>query len=258
VTGGGDVLKGYKKIIRERYDKQRYDSRGIMGDRYSIINPVGFYGEFKAAQILSNFVNMLIKNGTPLGKIKICDCGCGDGVKTRFLAELLGNPAQVYGVELSKNRLRHCKSMNAFIHYGYGDLTGEGGVPFDVQFDGAMAFVVFMHFSSEGEIMGALRNIYNSLKRGGLFLWYDLNAKSHWEGKGEHVGHWGFSAGEMDKYAVNAGFRLVGQSAVFTRVPIFHTPTVYLAKKVKGIWILEMLEKLPLEKNNLVRVYRKE
>lgn len=42
-------------------------------------------------------------------------------------------------------------------------------------------------------------------------MWYELNAKNHWEGKRKNVDHWGFSANEMDRYALKTGFKLVKQ-----------------------------------------------
>lgn len=252
-------MKNYKRTIKERYDKQKYTGKGLVNDIYSPINPIGFYGEYKAAQILFEFVNMINEDRKSLDSIKICDCGCGDGVKTRFITELLGNPDRVYGVEFSKNRLQHCKNMNPAIHYEYADLTELGkGIPFNVQFDGITAFVVFMHFSTEKEILCALKNIYNSLKGKGLFLWYELNADSHWDGKRKNVDHWGFSAEEMDKYASKAGFKLVKQHASYVKFPFINKTTLYMVKDIKSLWSLDMLEKLPFKKNNLIKIYRKE
>ena len=252
-------MKSYKRVVNERYDKQKYTGEGIVKDIYSPVNPIGFYGEYKAAQILFEFVNLINQNRRKLDAIKICDCGCGDGIKTRFLTELLENPDQVYGVEFSRNRLQHCKSMNQALHYEYGDLTEPGGgIPFNVQFDGITAFVVFMHFTTEKEILSALKNVYNSLNRNGLFLWYELNARSHWDGKRKNVDHWGFSIKEMDRYALKAGFKLVRQSSIYSIIPFINKPTVYLVKSMKSILLLELLERLPFKKNNVIRIYRKE
>lgn len=252
-------MKSYKRVVKERYDRQVYNSRGIINDMYSPINPVGFYGEYKSAQVLVDFVKTIIRDKKELNQINICDCGCGDGVKTRFLAELLEEPRQVYGVEYSKNRLMHCKNMNPAIHYEYADLTEpDKGIPFDCMFDGISSFVVFMHFSSEEEIMHALKNIYASLKKGGIFLWYELCADSHWDGKRKNVDHWGFSADEMDEYAAKAGFRMIKKYAVYVKIPLINKTSVYLARDIRKTWVLDILEKLPLKKSNLIRMYRKE
>lgn len=253
-------MKHYKQVVKERYDRQRYDGKGILDDMYSPMNPVGFYGEGKSAGILADFVRMLLRKGRKgPDELTVCDCGCGDGVKTRVLAELLENPEQVYGVEYSRNRLGHCRSMNPAVHYEYADLTEAGkGIPFAMQFDGITAFVVFMHFSTEQEIGNALRNIHGALKKDGLFLWYELKAGSHWEGKGSRADHWGFSAAEMDRYALEAGFRLVKEYGVYARIPVVRKNALYLAGKVKQTWKLDLLERLPLPKSNLVRIYRKE
>ena len=248
-------MNGYKKIIGERYDKQKYSGREIKRNIYAPINPIGFYGEFKTAQVLSEFVSEICSHRKQLDRIKVCDCGCGDGVKTRFLAELVGNPNQIYGIEYSKNRLQHCKEMNASIHYGYADLTKN--IPFNVQFDGITVFDVLMHFDSEKEIFSALKNIYSSLKQKGLFLWDEPNVKSHWEGK-KDIDGWGFSGKEMDKYAVKAGFKPVKQLGIYSKIPIINKPTLYMAGNIKNIWALEILEKMPFKKNNNIRIYCKE
>lgn len=251
------IMRKYKEVIAKRYNKQKYDWKSIINNIYAPVNPIGFYGEFKSAQILRDFVLMIASNKKD--KVKMCDCGCGDGVKTRLIAEFLGNPSQVYGVEYSKNRLEHCKSMNALIHYKYADLTEyDSGIPFDIQFDGIVAFVVFMHFTTEREILNALKNIYDSLKNKGLFLWYELRADNHWEAEKKNVDCWGFSEGEMDKYASSIGFKLIKEYGVYTRVPIVNVSSGYMIKNIKNIWLLELLEKLPLKKNNIVKIYRKE
>lgn len=252
-------MKEYEKVIAERYDKQIYEGNEIKNNIYAPINPIGFYGEFKAAKILYDLVNMLNLKEKPLDSIKICDCGCGGGNKTRFMAELLGNPTQVYGTEYSKNRLQYCKTMNNFIHYELADLTiPGGGIPFDASFDIITAFVVFMHIFSEEDIVAALQNIYDSLVCGGLFLWYDLNADRHEDGKEGKDNGWGYSSKEMDEYASRVGFKLTKQYGVYTHLPLVGTSTLYFAKKIKNILILELMDKLPFKKDYNVRIYLKE
>ncbi|MCI9592694.1 MAG: class I SAM-dependent methyltransferase [Lachnospiraceae bacterium] len=248
-------MKNYEAVVRGRYNRQKYDSSSVRNNKYMPINPTGFYGEFKANQVLFEFINMLYYRKKDLHKIRVCDCGCGDGNKTRFMAELLLQPNQVFGTEYSKIRLEHCKRMNNHIHYRYADLTKE--IPFDIQFDGITAFVVFMHFSSHKEINNALKNIYNSLNKNGLFLWYELGAKDHWDGTKEYVDSWGFSESQMDEYAFEVGFKLVRHFGVCTKIPIINQSSGYLIKNIKDLWMMELLEKFPFKKNNFVRIYSK-
>lgn len=249
-------MKNYEAVVRERYDRQRYDGGSIAKNIYAPINPIGFYGDLKTNQVLFEYINMLYDRKKDLSKIKVCDCGCGDGSKTRFIAELLGRPDQVFGMEYSKNQFIRCKEMNHSIHYEYGDLTKE--IPFEELFDGITAFVVFMHFSSRTQIRNALRNIYHSLNKNGLFLWYELNADNHWDGIKKHVDGWGFSEKQMDEYALEAGLKLVRHFGVSSRIPIINKSTGYLIKNVRDLWMMELLEKFPFKKNNLVRIYCKE
>lgn len=52
-------MKNYEDVVKERYNQQSYDSKSVLDNIYAPINPIGFYGEFKAAQILSDFVKLL-------------------------------------------------------------------------------------------------------------------------------------------------------------------------------------------------------
>lgn len=62
----------------------------------------------------------------------------------------------------------------------------------------------------------------------------------------------------MDRYALKAGFKLVRQSSIYSIIPFINKPTVYLVKSMKSILLLELLERLPFKKNNVIRIYRKE
>lgn len=52
-------MKNYEAVVRGRYNRQKYDSSSIRNNKYAPINPTGFYGEFKANQVLFEFINML-------------------------------------------------------------------------------------------------------------------------------------------------------------------------------------------------------
>lgn len=248
-------MKDYKSVVRERYDQEAFDRQAIADNMYSLINPVGFYGEYNSVKILTHFINLLDAHRGEHDDISLLDCGCGVGLKTRIMAELIGSPTSVYGTDYSVNSIEHCKMMNSNINYHWGDITKE--IPFDVKFDAITAFVVFMHFSKEDEVKNALSNIYDSLKEDGLFLWYDTNVKSHWDSK-ERADGWGYSVKEMDKYAKEAGFRFVSGYGLYSIIPGLKTSTVYLSEQIKQMWLLDILDKMPFKKNNNVRIYMKD
>lgn len=253
-------MKDYKDVVRERYDKEQYHNEGRINNQYAIFNPVGFYGSLNNAKVLRNFIfDVADSTNKSFEKLKICDCGCGNGFNTRVLAEFLGNPDGVYGTEYSVNRLQFCKEMNPLIHYEYADLTDFSGrgMPFGVKFDGVTAFDVFMHFTKEEEIINALRNIYDALEDKGIFLWFDPKVESHWDGLKKDIDGWGYSAKEMDEYAARVGFKLKKKQDIYSIIPLKKISTVYLARRIKNLWILELLESLPFKKNNQVRIYCK-
>ena len=255
-------MKTYKEVVKNRYDMEKYDANSILEDKYSFINPVGFYGEVKLASVLRDFIRCLCKN-KDLHKIRVLDVGCGIGIKTRFLAEFTGNPSNVYGVEYSKKRLEYCKKLNSSINYEWGNIIEEipkGGGGGNM-FDGIISFTVLSHFSTDEEIEKALQNIYSKRLDNGLFLWFDINAKSHKQHAKYNGDSYGFSGKEMDRYAERAGFKLVKSSGLFKRIPFINTSTYYLAAKIKRLFWLEAIEGLlafPLFSNAYnIKVYRK-
>ncbi len=52
-------MKNYEAVVRERYDRQRYDGGSIAKNIYAPINPIGFYGDLKTNQVLFEYINML-------------------------------------------------------------------------------------------------------------------------------------------------------------------------------------------------------
>ncbi len=236
-------MKSYKEVVENRYDNEKYDADSILKNEYSFINPVGFYGEVKLAYVLKSFVLQLCKD-KELSKIKILDVGCGIGTKTRFLAEFIRNPTNIYGVEYSKNRLEYCKRLNPYINYEWGDIVKETHEKGGGMFDGIISFTVLSHFSTDEEIEKALRNIYSKILDKGLFLWVDINDKSHKQHMQYNGDSYGFSSREMDSYAGRVGFKLVKGSGLFKKIPFINTSTYYLANKIKRIFLLELLDHL--------------
>ena len=108
-------MKSYKDVVKDRYDNEKYIH--IYDNIYSLINPTGFYINYKMRYVLYKIFNKIRKSGIDITRSKILDIGCGDGIWTRFFAELKGTTKDIYGIDLSKNRIKKAKMLNPNIKY---------------------------------------------------------------------------------------------------------------------------------------------
>lgn len=130
----------------------------------------------------------------------------------------------------------------------------------NVRFDGIIAVDVFSHIRKEQDVLASLKNIWNYLSEDGLFLWYEINAKSHYMNYDADAQ--GFSIEEMDEHALRVGFKAVEYKGVYKRWTVFgkKIDTFYLVNDNGcGIVFMEILEKIiPFGKCiNIGRVYKK-
>ena len=55
-------MKQYYDVIRDRYDKLDFTTRGMLSNMYSLINPIGYYGAIHSIDNLSGYyANSLIR-----------------------------------------------------------------------------------------------------------------------------------------------------------------------------------------------------
>ena len=95
-------MKDYKTVVRERYDRQKYDGDNIPNNIYAPINTIVFYGDLKTNQILYEFVNMLYSRKKNLHKISICDCGAGTEIKQDLWQNYWDPPAKCLAWSIQK------------------------------------------------------------------------------------------------------------------------------------------------------------
>ncbi|MBE5847928.1 MAG: class I SAM-dependent methyltransferase [Lachnospiraceae bacterium] len=203
-------MRDYQQVINERYEKENLSVPE--SNIYAPINPIGQYIMIKEIKLLTFFLKKLaVERNKHLNECKILDCGCGGGTVSRIVAELVGSSENIYGFELSKNRLEKCKKMNGTIHYRYGDVVKA--FPFsEIKFDAAMAVFVLSHIRTREDLCSALENIYSSLDAGGLFMWLEINAKTHYANFDADTQ--GFSHKEMDELAKRSGFELCAHKGI--------------------------------------------
>ena len=260
----GKVEERIRIMIKNNQDyfsavKQRYDEgtgEGELTDIYSIANPVGRYGQMGICQIGGWMLHEAVHLFGGFKEIKILDVGCGRGGNTRLFAEMIGSPDRVHGFDLSKRRVEYANTANPAIDIVHGDLV-KNFPKYDFEFECVTAFDVFMFLRERKDILQALRNINCSMKQGGLFLWYDVNAKSHfsdWQSDS-----CGYRKSEMDQLAMECGFELYKHKGLYKKIHIGRkeTSTYYQFGKL-GNLLTEFLNVFwPSEHLINVRIYRK-
>lgn len=234
-------MKNYDEVVKERYDKENVNE-DILLNVYSYINDVGYYGSREISNLLRAYVKLLLDSNKEINDLKLLDVGCGNGYITRCLAEILNNPQQVYGFDFSKSRVTNCQKMNPNINYKHGNVVKA--FDYDIKFDGISSFDVFMHLKDEKDILAGLRNIKDSLSRDGIFLWYEVNAKSHFDNINDNSDGAGYSEYEMDDYAKQVGLELVFAGGRYRNYPLVGSSYYYMSNKTH--YLLELLDKLPL------------
>lgn len=140
--------------------------------------------------------------------------------------------------------------QNTIIH---GNIVE--GIPFTNKFHGIMAFTVLMHLEQEEDLRKTLHNIYLSLEDGGYFLWFDANAKNHFESPQNSDGH-GFSLQQMKQYAGEAGFSLIYNKGYCRQIP-FVGNSRYLAGRVPMPLVKLISSIFPSKSGNILCIFKK-
>lgn len=256
-------MRDYEQVNKERYEQDDFTGKGIENNTYSLINPVGNYGAYRATQVLRKYIHML-RDSTKkdLDEISLLDYGCGTGNWSRIGANLLGTAQNIYGLEYSNNRLRYCRQMNPAIHYAWGNIVGGVKDEFsDILFDGIMAVDVLSHIRKEQDIQSALMNIRSRLNPDGLFLWYEILSETH--DANYEADTQGYSEKEIIRYAREAGFTSLFSIKQYKRFSILGRSfdTYYNVRDSRmGIVYSELIEKfVPGGKYlNVCKIFKKE
>jgi ubiquinone/menaquinone biosynthesis C-methylase UbiE len=246
------VMKTYQEVVQDRYDGWER-GRHIYDNEYSLINPVGFYGGEQIRKAFFKIFNKIRQMDIDVTTLKFLDVGCGTGALTRLLGELVGSAKNVYGVDLSSNRIEMARDLNPRITYTVEDILE---LSFKENFDVVTAKVVFSHLNTEKQIMIALEKIASSLKEDGFFIWYDMIAKDHFQSLAEDESI-GFSRKQMEEYCRKFELMKLFEVPVFKNI-IRRFHTLNLCKKFPTwmVWLIENV--IPAPPGNIIMVFRKQ
>ncbi len=243
-------MKSYKEVIEERYDGREKDVH-IYNNRYSLINPVGFYSNEKIRKAFYKIFNYFRRNGIDITKLKILDVGCGAGGHCRFMAELINDPSNIHGIDLSRVRIESAKKMNPAIVYKNEDLLSLNS---SNEYDVITALVVFLHFASADEVATALRKIHSALKPGGFFVWHEIYARDHFKTK--EIESEGYAPAQMDRFCRESGFSKAFSLSLFRKAGRYNSFFLY---QYLPSWMVVCLEWLLffLPPGIIITVYKK-
>ena len=245
-------MKSYTEVVKERYNGIEKNIH-LYDNMYSMINPIGFYADKKLRNVFYVAFNYIKNNGVDITQLNILDVGCGKGLTTRFFCELTGKSQNIYGFDLSENRIQCAIKMNSSINYKIGDIVNPPS--FSVMFDVITALDVFMHLNNKDEIILALSNINKKLKDDGYFIWYDAYATDHFNTT-ENQDHSGFHPKQMIELAKEAGFKKMFQMNVFKKI-FWKYHSLYLIKKIPTNLINIIEKTLPGSPGNMMIIFKK-
>ena len=244
-------MKNYKVVVAERFNKE--SDSDAKNSIYSESHPIGAYSRRVFCSELQKLVNWYTEKGKVLQENKLMDIGCGSGKTLSIFASHGFDKKNMTGIDLSETRINRGIKTHPEINFFCKDALSFKLENRD--FDLITAFDLFSHLTTKQQIIEGLSNVRNHLNEEGLFLWYDIYSKDHFDSP-ENVESSGFSKDQMIQIAEEAGFKVVYSKKLFKLFfNRFHS--IYQAKRIP-FTVLRMLETiLPGSPGNLMLVFEK-
>lgn len=242
-------MKDYNAVVNERFDLEKETTSSI----YAAHHPIGKYSREVLFSGLHKFLIEYFHQKKNLSEIKLLDVGCGKGGMIEYFISQGFSAQNCYGVDLSAARISAAQQQLPDVNFICGDALHQQFSSH--RFDLITSFDLYSHIAKENEIIAGLKNVSKSLASNGVFLWYDIYSKDHFNAP-QNVDSWGFNKHQMIQLAQNAGFEVISTFSFFKKFfGRYHS--IYQAHRIPAP-LLKLLEKvLPGTPGNIMLILKK-
>ncbi len=239
-------MLNYEEVVKNRFDQEEDPEKSI----YAPNHPIGIYSRKVLFTALDKVIKDHFSESDELNQLLLLDIGCGNGGMLQYFIEQGFDQKKLFGIDLSESRITRAKLKLPEADFSIGDVTKVKLEP--EKFDAVSAFDLFSHLKTKEDIIAGLSNIYDSLKPGGVFIWYDIYAADHFEVP-ESNESWGFSKEQFKQFASECNFEIKEQKPLFKKFfNRYHS--LYQANKLPS-GILQILERiLPGNPGNMMNI----
>lgn len=244
-------MKNYDKVVSDRYNRETDDS--VNNSIYAEHHPIGIYSRKIIYGQLKRFIDWYEKEKGSVANKTLLDVGCGGGELTSFFTNEGFTPHQVFGIDLSETRIKRASKLYPELHFSVGNALNYQLN--NKSFDLITAFDIFSHITAKNEIIEGLINTKNHLSDQGVFLWYDIYAKNHFEPT-KNVDSHGFSKKQMIMLAAEAGLSPIYSKSLF-KLLFGKYHSLYQAQRFPH-WLVKIMEAtIPGKPGNLMIAFKK-
>jgi len=201
-------MRDYQDVVSNRFDQEVDSSSSI----YSPNHPIGKYIRKYLFEALNEFSSLYYPNSSFRKNEKLLDLGCGSGGMVGYFMRNGFSGINTIGADYSKTRIEKAQLKYPDVRFVCADallLDLE-----EKHFGLITSFDLLSHFKTKDQVITALNKIYNHLSDDGIFLWYDICSKNHFNAP-ENADSWGFNKEQMINLANEVGFELVFYRPLF-------------------------------------------
>lgn len=199
-------MKKYNEVVADRYDKEVVGEIGTPG-----MEKVYAYTLEQLKKCIADVIVIAERRGKKCNELTVLDVGCGDGRLMECWEAYGVMQEHLSGVDLSSKRIERARHNLPKATFSVGDIVD---LEVSEKFDLVVAFDVFSHLNTEEEIIKAMASIKERLNPDGLFVWYDICSRDHFNAPA-NADSWGFSPQQFETYLRKGEFKIIHRKNLF-------------------------------------------